>query len=927
MEKEDKQPFGELLGRFRARSRLSQQALADKLGVTRLTVINWEKGNNLPKVRSMLLDVAEHLVLDEKERDELLAAAFFQAEPKRSLFSVPLHQNPYFLGRDNLLEQIHQQLQRGEATALTQPAALSGLGGIGKTQTAVEYAYRYQHEYTSVLWLQAETQESLYTSCNMLAQVLRLPEQSEQSKVVTAVQHWFREHKGWLMVLDNVENLHLIQAFLPTGYQGSVLLTTRVRRTNPLAQAVEVKQLPETDGVLFLLRRAGRLTLPETIEQATPNDVTSAKALWTRMDGLPLALDQAGAYIHEMDCSVQEYLALFDQCQAELLKERGHWSLDHPASVATTFTLAHQQIHRRNPLAGDLLTLCAFLAPNQIPEEIISRGGTYLGLPTNTTGEVDILEVRKLIGLLSLYSLIERDTNDRTFSVHRLVQAVLRDQMDEQSKQQWTKQTTRAVHAVLPTVEQRNWSRWERVVIHVQVCAQHIEDYRNHSREAASILQQAGWYLTERARYSEAEPLLEQAYTISEGERGTEHPDTVRDSVSLATLYQAQGKYREAEPLLMRALSIREQQSGAQHPDTAQCLSNLATLYNYQGKYAQAEPLLIRALSIREKQLGANHLDTANSLNNLAALYGHQGKHTQAEPLYERALSIQEQQLGAQHPDTALSLNNLAALYYAQGKYREAEPLLMRALSIREQQSGVQHPDTAQCLNNLAALYQVQGKYGEAEPLLIRALSIREQQLGAQHPNTATSLDNLAALYQAQGKYGEAEPLLIRALSIREQQLGTDHPDTAQSLNNLALLSKKQRKYEEAESFYVRAFAIRMQQLGLEHPDTAQSLNNLAVLYHHQGKYREAEPLYIHALAITEQQLGPEHPDTASSLSNLASLYQAQGKYREAEPLYIRALSIYERMLGSEHPDTQNVRQGYALLLRTVGRDEDLGPR
>ncbi len=684
MDKDEKRLFGELLGRFRLRARpqLSQLRLAEKIGVSRLTVLNWEQGSYLPKTRPMVLDVAKHLALNDQERDELLAAAFFHpqgAEPEPSFWSVPLHRNAYFLGRDDLLEIVHQQLQRGETTALTQPAALSGLGGIGKTQLAVEYAYRYQHEYTSVLWLQAETQESLYTSCNTLAQVLQLPEQSEeeQSKAVAAVQRWFREHTGWLMILDNVEDLHLIQTFLLTGYHGSVLLTTRVRRTNPLAQAVEVRRLPEMEGMLLLLRRAGWLAHTATMEQAIPDEVTAAKALWVRMDGLPLALDQAGAYIHEMECSVQEYLALFDQRQAELLKKRGHWSPDHPASVVTTFTLAYQQICQRNPFAGDLLALCAFLAPNQIPEEIVSRGGVHLGFPVTVTGEVDPLEVRELIGLLSLYSLIERNREAHAFSVHRLVQAVLRDAILAETGKLWMWRVVSVVNTAFPEVDFVHWMACERCVPHAILCATWIEQEQMAVPEAEHLLNQAATYLTARARYTEAEPLYQQA------------------------------------------LAIDMQQIGPGHFRTAISLNNLANLYYHQGKYTQAEMLSQKALAISEQQLGPHHPDTASRLNNLAALYFQQGKYAEAEPLYQRALAIREQQLGPEHPGMAQSLNNLASLYFQQGKYAEAEPLFKHALTVCKQQLGSEHPHTQRTLRNYAFLLRNTGRDTEAGSLEI----------------------------------------------------------------------------------------------------------------------------------------------------------------------------------------------------------------
>jgi tetratricopeptide (TPR) repeat protein len=197
---------------------------------------------------------------------------------------------------------------------------------------------------------------------------------------------------------------------------------------------------------------------------------------------------------------------------------------------------------------------------------------------------------------------------------------------------------------------------------HALLCATWIEQEQMTFPEAARLLNQAGYYLNERARYVEAEPLYQRALAICEQQLGPDHPDTATSLNNLAGLYQDQGKYEQAEPLFQRALSIKEQQLGPEHPSTANSLNNLAGLYRAQGKYEQAEPLYVRALAIREQQLGTEHPDTAGSLNNLAALYYSQGKYAEAEPLLKHALEIYEQQLGETHPTTITMRENYATL-------------------------------------------------------------------------------------------------------------------------------------------------------------------------------------------------------------------------------------------------------------------------
>jgi tetratricopeptide (TPR) repeat protein len=724
---------------------------------------------------------------------------------QKLVWNVPYPPNPLFTGREELLKQLETSLQKGQSTALSQPQAISGLGGIGKTQLALEYAYRSRHDYQAILWALADTRENLTSSYLAFASLLDLPEQRKQesARVITAVKTWLQTHTDWLLILDNADDLALTRDFLPPSFAGHALLTTRAYVTGRFAQRLEVNVLSPEQGTLFLLRRAGRLAADATLEQASEQERDQARMLCEELGWLPLALDQAGAYIEETQCGLTDYLQRYQTSRARLLKWRGDLITDHPLPVATTWSLSFQNVEQKNPAAADLLRLCAFLAPDAIPEELITQGAAVLG-PILAPLALDPMELDEAIAALGAYSLLSRDPNENALSVHRLVQAVLKDMLDEQSSQLWAERVVQVVNAVLPSVEHGQWSLWERILAHALVCLELIELHHLYGAEATRLLQQTGWYLTERVRYQEAELFLTRALSISEHEHGLEHLDTARDSSTLGYLYKAQGKYEEAEPLLVRVLAIQEQHLGPEQPNITNSLNNLAALYQDQGKYEQAEPLYMQALSIREQHLGPLHPDTATSLNNLALLYKVQGKYKEAELLYMRALSIREQHLGPEHPNTATSLNNLADLYQSQGKYKEAEPLLVRALTIREQHLGPEHPNTATSLNNLAVLYQNQGKYEQAEPLYQRTLAIDEKAYGTEHPEVATDLSYLADLYRTQGKYKEAEPLLVRALAIAERILGKTHPSTRTFRANYADLLRAMNHEDEARALEQR---------------------------------------------------------------------------------------------------------------------------
>lgn len=916
----------------RERHGWSQSELAERLGTNQVNVSRWEKGSTMPGpyFRQRLGEVFGKSLEDlglitgtEEERSEDTGPLRTNSSAL-ALNTIPYHRNAFFTGREDILTTLAHTLQNRQVAALTQAQAISGLGGIGKTQIAVEYAYRSREHYQAMFWVTAASRDALISDFVMLAALLGLPERDEQDQhlVVRAVKLWLATtNVRWLLILDNVDDLEMLAEFLPAQGIGDVLMTTRLQALGALAHGIEVEKMGEEEGITFLLRRTKMLAPGASLQQAPQQHQAQAAAIVAELDGLPLALDQAGAYIEETRCSFAAYQHLYHTRRKELLRRRGHFPAAHPESVTATWSLSFQQVEQESPAAADLLRLLAFLDPEAIPEEILSAGAAEFGPTLNLVAD-DALELNATIELLLRYSLIRRNPAAHSLQMHRLVQAVLRDSMERDQQRVWAERAVRGCNRAFPNVELRTWEQCRRMLPHAQMSAQHLTTYELAFPEAVRLLNQAANYLSIHARYAQAELLLQQARTLLEHLSEAQPADIATTLNNLGTLYLTQGKYQQAEPLLLQARDIREQALGREHPATATSLHNLAFLYYTQGQYQLAEPLYQQTLAIRQHVLAPEHPDIAKTGNDLALLYRSMGKYTQAEAFYRQALELQEQVLGPRHPDVAQTLYNLARLYRAQGKYTEAEPIYHQALDICVDVFGPDHPRVAQSFYGLAKLYGSQGKYAQAEELAQQALSLQEARLGSEHPEITYTLGLLAKLYRAQQQPEMAVEYNMRALRIRERTSDADHPHIALLNNNLAELYHDQGKYREAEPFIHRSLAIHMKVLGPNHPYTAYSLTNLAENFFLQQDYAQAERYFKEAIAIREQHLGLEHPRTASAYHDLARLYHAQNRYTEAEQLYQRALDIREKALGPEHPIVASSLEDYIPLLRQIGREQ-----
>jgi class 3 adenylate cyclase/tetratricopeptide (TPR) repeat protein len=727
----------------------------------------------------------------------------------------------YFTGRDDLLDQLRQALMDRHR------AALSGLGGVGKSQTAIEYAVRYRADYPrGVLWASAETVTALTSGFVEIAKALRLPaaDSNDQDVAVKAAQAWLNQNDGWLLILDNVDDRRELRPFVPEGDKGDVLITSResVFPEFGIPRALAVRDLEAEDAVRFLLARTGR-------EATDSGDRAAAAELATELGNLPLALEQAAAYIIETDASFSAYLTAFRKRRVSLLEKAG--GLVAHATVAVTWVANFEAVQRASRAAADVLRVSALLAPDEIPFEFFLDGAQALGgAIAEELADPDELSLAEVLRPLTRYSLVRSDAAGRVFSVHRLVQEIAWTALSEAERRTYIERAILALDAAFPNGEFATWERCERLIAHVTSLSKQLDFYDVQPEITARVMNRAGRYLKGRGRYVEARALHERALATCERHLGPDHVQLARSLNDLANVLDNEARCAEAQALYERALAIRERALGPDHPDVAFSLSNLANVHREVGRYAESQRLLERAVTILEGALGPDHADVAVGLGNLALTLSAQGRYAEAHVLEQRALAIRERTLGPDHFETANSLLNIGHILENQGYLVEAQGPTERAVAIFEKSLGPDHPLVARGLDNLGEIHSELGRYAEALTLHERAIGIRQRTFGSDHPDIANSLAGLANAHDRLGDRGVAQRLYERALAIRERSLGPDHPRLVHLLIRLGRLHREQGHTAEAIALYERALGIADQTSAADDAELAEVRRSIDAL-------------------------------------------------------------------------------------------------
>ena len=833
-----------------------------------------------------------YLTLGDRSR-----AAEDNSDPEQNIrYHVPSVQVSSFVGREVALVDMSQRLGPPSGPTMSpRIVVVLGMGGLGKTQFVLEYCRRAftSQRFRAIFWADASTPTALSHSIANISEFLpgsRKAFADIAARTSFAKATLSRWSEPWLLVYDNFDQPGLfrkapLQDYFPVSANGAIVVISRHAEAERLGPTIRLEIMSEDEGLDLLLRRSGLDT--------DPGSAPEGRNIVQRLGYLPLAIDQAGAYISSRKLGLQHFMDHFHERREAVLnhipelweykKRLGDAIDDSALSVFTTWEMSFQQVgidDTEKYKKTHFLTISAFLDNQNVSEDLFRINFESSRYPPDwmdifsTNSEWDKYKFEDVLVELRNLSLIQgldnKNQNFCRFSLHPLVQDWLKLRRNDSTRQRFTKETIFMLTTYLSEtrVDQYPLDTRQITLSHLDACIQNDSEY-----------------------LQEGDNLGTGSFRLS--------------ATRFASFYKRQARYKESKTLCERILEATEKEAGPNDPDTLKALSKLGNIYSKEGQYGEAELFYLRALGGQEKELGADHPDTLQTVLDLASGFFKKGQYNDAKPLFERALGAHERALGDNHLRTLWSAMNLGMVLKKQGHYGEANVLYQRAVEGQERELGDDHPETLKTVMNMASAKLDQGDYIVAESLSKRVVAGREKHLGPDHPNTLRGFWNLARVYSAMGKYELSGSLYLRALGGQEEQLGPDHPFTLKTVKDLARLRHLETRLDDAESLYKRAIQGLGAKSGKDHPNTLSSIAGLANVYQDRGRFSDAQDLLDTALAGQEAQLGIDHPDTLRTKRDLGTLYIKEEQPEKAVTYLSSAYQGLEKALGSTHQDTR----------------------
>lgn len=804
--------------------------------------------------------------------------------------------NPNFTGRTELLDRLGKRLTAGGTTAVL-PAALHGMGGIGKTQMAVEYIYRHLHDYDVIWWIQATQQAQIRAGLTELAQRLRLPGSSEAHTAVPAVREALRvgrPYRRWLLVFDSAESPETVRPFFPTNGPGEILITSRNPDWAGIARPLEVAVFKREESK-ELLRRRG----PEI-------DDEGADRLADALGDLPLAIEQAAAWRAETGMPVREYLRLFDEKVAEILDTSA--PADYEVSVAAAWNVSFDELRTRNPAAHELLQVCAFFAPEPISRSLfVGVRGVSIS-PELDAALRDPMQLSRTIRDINRYGLAKIDHRNDTLQLHRLVQLVLSNRM---TPQRWA-QMRHGAHLLLTNLDpndpvpSKQWPRYQDVLPHAYA-AKVIECDDRWVRHLVVNLMSFLYYWGD---HEEAASLAKQAVDVWSEKLGETDPQTLQAAGNLGFYLWTLGQYAEAAEVNRRTVELHRQVSGENSEETVIAELAVATDLKGRGDFIAALDLSKQIYQKAKGLFGDDDPTTLTTAHNLVVSLGLAGEYRRGRELSEDTYRRRVDVLGYDNPTTASTLNASILARREAGDYVWARVEQEKLAERSRELFGAEKADTLRRFYHLSVTRRKDGDHQGALKLSGQVLERFRQRYGDNHPNAmACALAHSIDLRHA-GDFGPARKLGEQTFDRYRQSLGEHHPHTLSALVDLAVTLRLLGDAAGARQLDERSLEQFRASLGPDHPHAIVSAINLASDLAALGESEAALALGTEALDRAQRVLGADHPTTLAATMNLVLDLRTLGRTQEAETKYVEVVTRYRHVLGDKHKATRNAAAG-----------------
>ncbi|KAJ7143453.1 hypothetical protein C8R46DRAFT_1360542 [Mycena filopes] len=851
-----------------------------------------------------LLDDAVTVVLNPKQRATPTGVRINTCPPASRIFQ----------GRQEILAKMQQFFSRNPGKQLIY--VLHGLGGTGKTQTALKFIQDSDANFTNIFLVDASSIETIKIGLQNIAQSGAVGDSVEDALI------WFKgQHDNWLLCFDNADDPDIsLNDFIPQCNHGNILVTSRNPQLAVYGASSSVSDMEEPDAVTLLLRSASRENSAENVKVAA----VIAKALYY----LPLAIVQAGAFISESE-DLEGYLALYQSNRKVLLSRKAGQTHDHYAwTVYTTWQISFERL---SETAGTFLQLCSFLHYTGISENMFSYACGYeypaigpskedlkeslefLAKFQGWAGKWDSLHFQEVINEIKSYSLINFDDKARTFSIHPLVHEWIRTTLAEEENSCQSKIS--CIIGMSITVP----SHMDIQLLCLKYLP-HLALLRFVNTDGSRDLRMAFWRVYYwSAQIKVAQTLAEQVVEKWTPLLGQEHPEVWQAMEKLATSFEDLGEFQKAAELETTVLEKRTKHFGEDHPDVWQAMQNLAVTYHGLGEFQKAAELEVTVLEKRTKHFGEGHPEVWQAIGNLAGTYHRLGELQKAVELQATVLEKRTKHLGEDHPDVWQAMENLAATYHRLGEFRKAAELQTTVLKKRTEDFGEDHPDVWQAMANLAVTYRDLGEFQKAAGLQATVLEKRTNHSGGDHPDVWQVMANQAATYRDLGELQKAPELQATVLDKRTKHFGEDHPDVWQVMANLAVTYHGLGELQKAVELQATVLDKCTKHFGEDHPDVWQAMANLAAMYYGLGEFQKAAELQVTVLEKRTTHFGEDHPDVWRAMANLAATYTDLGEFQKAAELQATVLQKRTKHFGKDHPDVWRSMANQAATYRELG--------